>query len=81
MKSLNECLINEARFQLNQDNAYLLAACLSVYMNGDLDKEIIINAARDGGGREVEEAVKRMLDPKNQDAVQRLEDKLYNTKF
>lgn len=73
--------MNEAKFQLNQDNAYLLAACLSVYMNGDIKKEDLIKAAQDSGGKEAEEAVKRMLDPENQKALQGLEDDLYNVKF
>lgn len=81
MKSLKESLVIESRFNLSQDNAYLLAACLSMYMNGDIKKEDIIKAAKDSGGNEAEDAVKRMLDPKNEKAVQGLEDDLYNVKF
>lgn len=79
MKQLRECLISEARFNLNQDNAYLLAALMSMLMNGSIKKEDLLKAAEEGGGKEPVAAVERML--KNEKSMQGLEDDLYNVKF
>lgn len=79
MKSLKESLVIESRFNLSQDNAYLLASLMSMLMNGDIKKEDLVKAAEDGGGKEVVVAVQRML--KDEKAMQGLEDDLYNVKF